>query len=430
MSNSIKSPPMHLWMRDLFPINRSLTGEGVRETLKYLSDLMPGISIHSVESGTKAFDWCIPDEWYIDDAYIEDSKGNRIVDFKNNNLHVVGYSIPVNKWLGLNELQDYLHSLPGQPNAIPYVTSYYSRTWGFCLKHSQRERLKKGKYKVVIKSNIFHGEMNYGELIIPGIEEKEILLSTYICHPSMANNELSGPVVTAALVQWLTSQKKLRYTYRVLFLPETIGSIYYLSQHYKSLQKKIIAGYVLTCVGDERCFSFIPSRNGNTLSDSVARHVLSHISPDYKKYTFLDRGSDERQYCSPGVDLPIASITRSKYLEYSEYHTSLDNLDFVTQSGLEGSLNAYQKVIKCIENNFVIQSTVLCEPQLGRRGLYPKFTTKNSIHDVKNIKNLIAYADGSNSLLDISNLIGVPLWDLTPLLDDLIQKKLIKIVEK
>jgi aminopeptidase-like protein len=417
---------MYQWVKDLFPINRSLTGKGVRETLDYLSGLTPNMNIYSVKSGTKAFDWHIPDEWRIDDAYIEDSKGNRIIDFKNNNLHVVGYSIAIDDWLELDELENYLHSLPEQPDAIPYVTSYYSRTWGFCLKHSQRERLKSGRYHVVIKSEIFTGEMNYAEVIIPGRESKEVLLSTYICHPSMANNELSGPIVTTALAQWLTEQKDLKYTYRILFLPETIGSIYYLSQHYKNLQKKVIAGYVITCVGDERCFSFVPSRNGSTLSDRVAQHVLNHISPDYKKYTFLDRGSDERQYCSPGIDLPIASIMRSKYHEYPEYHTSLDNLDFVTQAGLEGSLDLYQKVIECIENNHIIQSTILCEPQLGKRGLYPKFTTKDSMYDIEDMMNLIAYADGSNSLLDIADLIGTPLWKLKSLLNNLVQEKLVK----
>jgi len=420
---------MYSWMCDLFPINRSLTGDGVRKTLGYLSKLIPGMNIHSVKSGTRAFDWVVPDEWSIDEAYIEDSEGDRILDFKNNNLHVVGYSIAVDKWLELDELENYLHSLPEQPNAIPYVTSYYSRTWGFCLKHSQREKLKSGRYHVVIKSEIFTGEMNYAEVIIPGRESQEVLLSTYICHPSMANNELSGPVVTSALVQWLKEQTDLKYTYRILFLPETIGSIYYLSRHYKSLQKKVIAGYVITCVGDERCFSFVPSKNGNTLSDRVAKHVLNHVSPDYKKYTFLDRGSDERQYCSSGIDLPIASIMRSKYHVYPEYHTSLDNLDFVTQSGLEGSLNVYQKVITCIAGNHVIKSTTLCEPQLGKYGLYPKFTTKDSMHDIKIMMNLITYADGFNSLLDVADLIGSPLWELKPILDDLVDKGLIRKIE-
>jgi|SaaInlStandDraft_5_1057022.scaffolds.fasta_scaffold02708_1 aminopeptidase-like protein len=423
LSNESK---MYDWMCDLFPLNRSITGSGTRETLEYLSKLIPGMSIYSVKSGTKAFDWRIPNEWSISQAYIEDSYGNRIVDFKNNNLHIVGYSIPVDDWFELGELEKHLHSLPDQPDAIPYVTSYYSRTWGFCIKHREREKLKPGSYHVVIKSEIFSGEMNYGELIIPGLESKEILLSTYVCHPSMANNELSGPIVTTALAQWLLQQKNLRYTYRILFIPETIGSIYYLSKHYQELCKNVIAGYVITCVGDDRCFSYIASRDGNTLSDRVAQHVLKFVSPDYKIYSFLDRGSDERQYCSPGIDLPIASITRSKYHEYPEYHTSLDDLNFVTRSGLEGSLDVYKKVINCIENNYLVKSLILCEPQLGKRGLYPKFTTKDNMDDTTNMKNLIAYADG-RSALEISELIRVPFWKLQRLLSKLIKENILSI---
>ncbi len=411
---------MYKWACDLFPINRSLTGKGNRKTLKYLSKLMPNMNIHSVKSGVKAFDWEVPDEWHIDEAYIEDSKGNIIVDFSNNNLHVVGYSIPIDKWLELDDLQEYIHSLPDRPDAIPYVTSYYSRTWGFCLKHSQRERLEKGMYRVVIKSKIFPGKMNYGELIIPGTEDKEVLLSTYICHPSMANNELSGPVVTTALAQWLAQKKDLKYTYRILFLPETIGSIYYLSQNFTSLQKKVIAGYVLTCIGDERCFSFIPSRSGNTLSDQVAKHVLHHVDPEYKIYSFLDRGSDERQYCSPGIDLPIASVMRSKYHEYPEYHTSLDNLDFVTAKGLGGGLDIYKKIITAIENNYNPMYTKYCEPQLGIRGLYSDRTFRTS-----SIINLLAYADGEKSLLEIADIINVPIWELYSVSKILIENKLL-----
>jgi aminopeptidase-like protein len=412
---------MYKWVCDLFPINRSLTGKGNRKTLKYLSKLMPNMNTYSVESGVEAFDWKVPDEWHIDKAYIEDSKGNIIVDFANSNLHVVGYSIPVDKWLDLDDLQKYIHSLPDQPDAIPYVTSYYSRTWGFCLKHSQRERLERGVYRAVIKSKIFPGRMDYGELIIPGIESKEVLLSTYICHPSMANNELSGPVVTAALAQWLTQKKDLKYTYRILFLPETIGSIFYLSKNFKSLQKKVIAGYVLTCIGDERCFSFVPSRSGNTLSDRVAKHVLHHVDPGYKKYKFLDRGSDERQYCSPGIDLPIASVMRSKYHEYPEYHTSLDNLEFVTAKGLGGGLDVYKKIITAIENNYNPMYAKYCEPQLGLRGLYSDSTFKTSL-----IVNLLAYADGEMSLLEIAKVINVPVWELYSVSEILTENKLLR----
>ena len=398
---------MHNWATYLFPINRSLTGAGVRETLAYLKTLVPELTVHEVKSGTQAFDWNVPDEWNIRGGYIEDEHGHRIVDFANSNLHVMGYSTPVDEWMSLSELQPHLHSLPGQPSAIPYITSYYVRRWGFCLSHTQRESLKDGRYHVVIDSTLEPGSLTYGEVLIPGREEKEIFLSTYVCHPSLANNELSGPVVTTAIARWLSSLKDRRFSYRIVFIPETIGSIVYISKHLAEMREKIIAGYVVTCVGDDRAYSLLRSRAGNTLADRAAKLVMKRHAPDHVEYSYLDRGSDERQYCSPGVDLPVASIMRTRYNSYPEYHTSLDDLNLVTPSGLKGAYEALRKTIELIEHNRVYRATTPCEPQLGKRGLYPTLSTRGAGYAVRAMTNILAYADGTKDLIDIADYIGV-----------------------
>jgi len=421
---------MHEWAKDLFPINRSITGVGVRETLSYIQNILPKLIVHSIPSGSKVFDWVVPEEWIIHDAYISDENGKRIVDFKLNNLHIIGYSVSVDQWFSLDQLQEHLFSLSSLPDAIPYITSYYSNFWGFCISENQRKSLKAGKYHVVIKSEFINGVMNYGELIIPGKHKEEVLLSTYICHPSMANNELSGPVVATALARWISSISDRKYTYRIIFIPETIGAIAYISRNLDQLKKNIIAGYQLTCIGDERCYSFLPSRNGNTLADKAALHTLKHIDPAFKKYTFLSRGSDERQFCAPGVDLPIASIMRSKYGEFPEYHTSFDNLEFVTPIGLEGGFNAVKKALEAIEINCKPLVTVLCEPQLGKRGLYPLLSTTNPKEAmVDNMWNLIAYSDGTNSLIDIAEIISVPIWEIALIFNKLLEEGLLSIRE-
>jgi len=414
--------------KELFPINRSITGNGVRKSLDILKREIPNLAIHEIPTGTKCFDWNIPKEWNIQDAYILTPDGQKICQFKENNLHVVNYSISVNKTISLKELQSHLHSLADMPTAIPYITSYYKETWGFCLSQDERDNLKDGEYMVVIDSTLEDGSLTYGELLIKGQSEKEIFLSTYVCHPSMANNELSGPVVTAYLAKWIDSLKNRRYSYRIIFIPETIGSIAYISKHLSIMKKNMIAGFVVTCIGDNRSYSFLPSKYGNTYADKVTLFSLENYQPDFNKYSFLDRGSDERQYCSAGVDLPICSIMRTKYWEYPEYHTSLDNMDMITPDGLYGGYNILKKTIEILETNKIYISTTLCEPQLGKRGLYDsgKHASSNIVDKVRKIINFLAYADGTNDLIEISKILTIEYFELLDLVDLLLEKELIK----
>jgi len=424
MTSSI-GEQMHGWATDLFPICRSITGDGVRRTLAYLSDLMPGLTIHEVPSGTQAFDWIVPDEWNVGAAYIEDEQGRRVVDFARNNLHLVGYSEPVDRWLTLEELQPHLHSLPEQPYAIPYVTSYYARRWGFCVTQEQRDQLPSGRYHAVVDATLEPGSLTYGEIILRGREEKEILLSTYICHPSMANNELSGPVVTTALAGWLAAQDDRRFTYRILFIPETIGSIVYLSQHLDEMKRNTIAGFVVSCVGDDRAYSLLHSRAGDTLADRAAKVVMKHHAPHYVEYSYLDRGSDERQYCSPGVDLPVVSIMRTRYNSYPEYHTSLDDLTLVTPSGLQGGYDAIRKCIELLEHNYVYSATTPCEPQLGKRGLYPTLSVRGSADAARAMMNVLAYSDGTRDVVDLAHHIGLNPAEAISIVEQLAAKGLL-----
>ena len=416
---------MYELAKKLFPICRSLTGNGVRETLKILKEEYSGLKVYEVPSGTEVFDWTVPKEWNIRDAYIKNSDGEKIIDFKENNLHIMGYSLPMNERLSLDELTKIIYTQPEQPEVIPYVTSYYKERRGFCMSEQQKCTLKNGMYHCVIDSDLKDGSLTYGEIIIPGNTEKEILLSTYVCHPSMANNEVSGPCVTIELAKWISELKDRRYTYRIVFLPETIGSITYLSQNIAVMKENTIAGFVLSCVGDNRTYSFVETKYGNTLTDKLLKNVLKYHYPEYKKYDFLHRGSDERQYNAPGVELPVCAVCRSKYGEYPEYHTSADDLTVISEEGLQGTFELMKKCIMVLEHNNYYKVNCLCEPQLGKRGLYPTVSKKGSYESIYAMTNFLTYADGKNDLIDISNIINVPVEQLIEIVDKLKQNGLI-----
>lgn len=433
MENSVKASgigaQMHGWAGDLFPICRSLTGDGVRQTLAYFADIVPELQIHEVASGTTAFDWEVPDEWNIRDAFIADENGIRIVDFQACNLHVVGYSEPVDAILTLKELEPHLHSRPDFPDAIPYVTSYYARRWGFCLSETLRKSLRTDqKYHVRIDSTLAPGSLTYADWVLPGDTDEEILISSYICHPSMANNELSGPIVAVALSDRIKQLPNRRFTYRFVLVPETIGAIIYLSRNLEHLKERTVAGFVLTCIGDERHYSYLSSRSGNTLADRAAIHTLRHIAPDFCSYDYTERGSDERQYCSPGIDLPVCSLMRTKYGEYEEYHSSKDDLDVITPRGLAGGLEVIESCIRALEGNQIYRTTVLCEPQLGKRGLYPTISDHTTQDKVKTMMNFLGFADGTHDLMGIADRIDVPAWELIPIAQRMAEAGLVEIV--
>lgn len=404
---------------------RSITGNGVRQTLQAIKTVLPDLKIIEVPSGTKVFDWEVPDEWEVIEAFVINPKGEKILDFFENNLHLIGYSSSFSGKLSLSELQEHLHSLPDLPNAIPYVTSYYKDLWGFCISHESRLQLEEGDYFVNIETKKIQGSLTYGELILKGEIKKEIFFSTYICHPVMANNELSGPSVLTYVTKFIENLVDKRYTYRIVFIPETIGSITYLSQNLTKLKTNVVAGFNLTCIGDNRAYSFLPSRIGNTLSDQVARHILKFSVEEFTEYDWRTRGSDERQYCYPGIDLPVASIMRSKYGTYPEYHTSLDDLGtVVTAEGLNGGYEVILSIIKALERNFTIKSKTLCEPAMSKRNLYPTLSKRYTQYDHRVLLDVLYWADGTNTLLDIADILNISIFDVISLCETLVENSL------
>jgi len=413
--------------QELWPINRSITGRGNRQTLMVIKKLLPDLRIETVPSGYEAYDWKVPDEWFVKEAYIIDPEGERFCDFSQNNLHLVGYSEAFEGEVTREQLNEHLHSLPSQPEAVPYVTSYYHRQWGFCISHQDRVSLRPGTYRVVVRTEHFKGRLDYGELLIPGRSRREVVFSTYICHPSMANNELSGPVLATEIASSL-SQTNPYYSYRFVFLPETIGALVYLSKNLAALKKNTLAGYVLTCVGDNRCFSYVPSRLGNTVADKSALKVLGQMGIDFKRYLWKDRGSDERQFCSPGADLPFCSVMRSKYGEFPEYHTSLDTLgEVVSEEGLSGSREFYQLLVSELENNRFPSAVHVGEPQLSRRNLYPKTSVKGVYGKTAALVDFLSWSDGSHSVSEIADLCDISIEEAELFAEKLLHLKLISL---
>lgn len=422
---------MHALATELFPITRSLTGPGYRRTLEILEQTSGPMERHRFASGEAVLDWFVPREWTVRDAWLRDPSGRTVVSLADSNLHLVSYSAPVHRRLGLDELQAHLHSLPEQPDAIPYRTSYYAETWGFCITDRQRRELPAGEYEAYVDADLGDGHLEVGEVTTEGRSSAEVLFSTYCCHPSMANNELSGPVVVAHLARRLAERRpRPRYTYRFLFLPETIGAIAYLARFGERLLRRLAAGYVVTCVGDRGDFTYKRSRRGDSLADRAAEHVLRHGEHPFSVVDFFPTGSDERQYCSPGYDLPVGSLMRSPYGTYPEYHTSLDDLSFITPETLGQSLETYERIVEALESGETLASTVpYGEPQLGRRGLYP--STGGALHAEQRLKDtlqVLNLCDGTRDLLAVADRADRPIEELRPIADLLAEHGLLRLV--
>jgi aminopeptidase-like protein len=400
-------PEMMAQIREMYPICRSITGNGARETLRLVQRVVP-IEVHEVPSGTPVLDWTVPNEWNIRDAYVKDTAGNRVIDFQESNLHVVGYSTPVKARMSLEALKPHLFSLPDRPALVPYRTSYYNEAWGFCLAHDQLSTLADGEYEVLIDSTLSPGSLSYGELVVPGETQDEVLLSTHTCHPSLVNDNLTGIAIASRLAA-LLSRRKTRYTYRFLFIPGTIGSITWLALNEGRVQN-IKHGLVLSGLGDAGGHTYKRSRRGDSEIDRAAEHVLRHSDDGHAVVDFTPYGYDERQYCSPGFNLAVGNLSRTPFGQYPEYHTSGDNLDFIREESLTGSLEVLLKIVDVLEGNRRYRNlNPKGEPQLGRRGLYDSIGGRADTQALQMaLLWVLNFSDGDHSLLDIAGRAGVP----------------------
>jgi aminopeptidase-like protein len=402
---------MYAVVRELYPICRSITGDGLRRSLRILQRIVP-LALREVPTGTQVFDWVVPREWNLRTARLVGPKGEVIVDAERLNLHVLNYSMPFRGKVPLEELDKHLHSLPEQPSLVPYRTSYYKEDWGFCLSHQQRTSLRPGVYDVLIDTTLSEGSLTYGEVVLSGASADEVLVSAHCCHPSLANDNLSGMVLAATLARLLRGSA-LRYTYRFLFVPGTIGSITWLALNEEAAHR-IVHGLVVACVGDSGRFTYKRSRRGNAEIDRAAVHVLAHCGEDYDVRDFTPYGYDERQYCSPGFDLAVGSLTRTPHGEYPEYHTSGDNPDLVNPDRLVGSLRRYLEVFEVLEGNHVyVNLSPKCEPQLGKRGLYGSVGGRShAVASQMAMLWVLSLCDSTRSLLDVAERSKLPFQDV------------------
>jgi len=396
---------MYGLIEDLYPICRSITGDGVRATLRRLQAELP-LTVHEVPSGTAVFDWAVPQEWNISDAYVKNAAGERVIDFQRHNLHVVSYSTPVRQRMSLAELRPHLHSLPEQPELIPYRTSYYKETWGFCASHTTLQALPEGEYEVVIDSSLKSGSLTYSELLLQGATDDEVLISCHICHPSLADDNLSGVAVAVELARALSTLKP-RFSYRFVFVPGTIGAITWLAQNEPQLGR-IKAGLVLTCVGDAGALTYKRSRQGDSSIDRAFAHLLKQ-SASGRVIEFYPYGYDERQYNSPGINLPVGCLMRSQHGQFPEYHTSADDLAFVRPEALGATFGTILGALRVLEQNHTyVNTSPKCEPQLGKRGLYGLIGGLDLQSSQLALLWVLNLSDGTHSLLEIAERAAMP----------------------